>query len=224
MRTLRSKTQKPETFTKSDRFIQLGKVTESRSSNNIIRRVKQGVSSIRDQVVIFELESVENKQNLEIILRASYRQIFERDLNSLSLGYELIGLDRAFMAGELTVKQLVEKLGVSSLYLKEFYQPYPNTKVIELGTKHFLGRAPNNQAEIRFYNQLLASQGINAFISCLVNSAEYDTLFGNTIVPYRRFPTLPAANFPNTEKLYNNLTKQDTSIIIPSFKPVPGNQ
>lgn len=224
MRTLRSNTKQIDILMPADRFIQLGKVTESRSSNNIKYRIKQGVSNKRDQVVIFELKSVENKQNLETVLRASYRQIFERDLNPLSLGYELISLERAFMAGELTVKQLTEKLGSSSLYLKEFYQPYPNTKVIELGTKHFLGRAPNNQAEIRFYNQLLASQGIHAFISSLVNSSEYNTIFGDNIVPYRRFPTLPAANFPNTEKLYNNLTKQNVSIIVPSFKPVAGNQ
>jgi phycobilisome core-membrane linker protein len=38
---------------------------------------------------------------------------------------------------------------------------------------------------------------------------EYLQLFGEDTVPYRRFPTLPAANFPNTEKLYNKLTKQD---------------
>lgn len=224
MRTLRNNSQKFDALPKSDRFIQLGQILESRSSNNINRRIQQGVSSRRDQIRVFKRETNYNRQNFETILRASYRQIFERDLNQLSLGYELTSLERTFMMGELTVKQLVEKLGGSSLYSKEFYRPYPNTKVIELGTKHFLGRAPNNQAEIRFYNQILASQGINAFVSNLVNSIEYNTVFGDFIVPYRRFPTLPAANFPNTEKLYNNLTKQDSSIIVPSFRPVPGNQ
>jgi phycobilisome core-membrane linker protein len=38
--------------------------------------------------------------------------------------------------------------------------------------------------------------------------------------PDRRFPTLPAANFPNTERLYNKLTKQDSELVVPSFKPV----
>jgi phycobilisome core-membrane linker protein len=111
-------------------------------------------------------------------------------------------------------------LGYSNLYLKEFYTPYPNTKVIELGTKHFLGRAPLDQAEIRKYNQILATQGIRAFIAALVNSVEYNEVFGEDTVPYRRFPTLPAANFPNTEKLYNQLTKQNDDVVVPSFKPV----
>jgi phycobilisome core-membrane linker protein len=49
---------------------------------------------------------------------------------------------------------------------------------------------------------------------------EYIQVFGEDTVPYRRFPTLPAANFPNTEKLYNRLTKQNDEIVVPSFDTV----
>jgi len=122
--------------------------------------------------------------------------------------------------GEINVKEFVEALGTSSLYIREFYTPYPNTKVIELGTKHFLGRAPLNQAEIRKYNEILASQGLKAFIGAMVNGMEYAQVFGEDTVPYRRFPTLPAANFPNTERLYNQLTKQNDELVVPSFEPV----
>jgi phycobilisome core-membrane linker protein len=77
-----------------------------------------------------------------------------------------------------------------------------------------------NQGEIQKYNQILAAQGIRAFIGAMVNSMEYLQVFGEDTVPYRRFPTLPAANFPNTEKLYNQLTKQNDEIVVPSFQPV----
>ncbi|NJL56242.1 photosystem I reaction center subunit X, partial [bacterium] len=93
--------------------------------------------------------------------------------------------------------------------------------VIELGTKHFLGRAPRDQREIRTYNQILAKQGIQSFIRAMVSSVEFNQVFGEDTVPYRRFPTLPAANFPNTERLYNQLTKQNDDLVVPSFKPVP---
>lgn len=185
--------------------------------SNIQKRVFQGVSSRRYQTKIFQLNKTMDSSNRLQVLRAVYRQLFERDLNSFTVGDEFYNLEKAFLSGELNVQQVVEKIGVSNLYRKEFYNSFPNTKVIELGTKHFLGRAPNNQAEIRYYNQLLASQGISSFISSLVNSVEYNVLFGMNIVPYRRFPTLPAANFPNTEKLYNTLTKQNEIIIVPSF-------
>ncbi len=206
------------------RFIQLGKINESLSVNSLNLKINQGVSSQRDQSIIFKTHRQMSKGMRETILRASYRQIFERDIYTFGLGYELIGLESAFLQGELSVQELIYQLGISLLYSKEFYQPYPNTKVIELGTKHFLGRAPHNQAEIRYYNQVLASQGLVPFIHSLVNCEEYKAIFGNNTVPYRRFPTLPAANFPNTEKLYDSFTKQNNSIVIPSFKAIPGNQ
>nr|YP_010170974.1 phycobilisome linker polypeptide [Chondria tumulosa]QSD57115.1 phycobilisome linker polypeptide [Chondria tumulosa] len=183
-------------------------------------KVNQGVSDRRFQFKIFKVNFSDNNSNKIQILRALYRQVFERDLNTISIGDEFYNLEKTFLFGDLTVQQLTEKLGCSILYRKEFYTPYPNTKAIEFGTKHFLGRAPNNQAEIRYYNQILASQGLSAFVVTLVNSSEYNTIFGSDIVPYRRFPTLPAANFPNTEKLYNSFTKQNTKIVVPSFKSI----
>nr|YP_009297925.1 phycobilisome core-membrane linker protein [Plocamium cartilagineum]AOM67863.1 phycobilisome core-membrane linker protein [Plocamium cartilagineum] len=209
---------------KVEKFISLGTVKNKSSQSGIIQKIHQGVSSKRDQNIIFKVTMNSSYSERYQVLQAIYRQIFERDLNSFNIGDEFFHLEKAFMTKAINVKQLIEKLGCSSLYCKEFYQPYPNTKVIELGTKHFLGRAPNNQAEIRYYNQILASQGLSYFISTLVKSIEYTTIFGCDIVPYRRFPTLPAANFPNTERLYNTFTKQNNLIVIPSFKAIPGNQ
>lgn len=201
----------------SSQFIRLGSPSEKRGAYRVQQKVFQGVTALRDQNVIFQYYQDANRSRLEQILRAAYRQIFERDINVFNANFEFVSLQQALFSREITIKQLVTRLGLSKLYAKEFYQPYPNTKVIELGTKHFLGRAPNNQAEIRFYNQILASQGLSAFVNVLVSSKEYESLFGNDIVPYRRFPTLPAANFPNTSKLYSNLTKQSGAIVIPSF-------
>nr|YP_009397451.1 phycobilisome linker polypeptide [Dasyclonium flaccidum]ARW66637.1 phycobilisome linker polypeptide [Dasyclonium flaccidum] len=199
-------------------FLTFNTIDVQERLGSINAKINQGVTTKRYQTKIFKLESNFNYSEKVQVLRAVYRQLFERDLNTFTIGNELFNLEKAFLSSELTVQQLVKKLGYSALYRKEFYDTCPNTKVIELGTKHLLGRAPNNQAEIRYYNQILASQGIFTFISTLVNSSEYNTIFGTSIVPYRRFPTLPAANFPNTEKLYNTLTKQNDQIIIPSFK------
>nr|YP_009237769.1 phycobillisome linker protein [Gracilariopsis lemaneiformis]AJO68466.1 phycobillisome linker protein [Gracilariopsis lemaneiformis]AML79776.1 phycobillisome linker protein [Gracilariopsis lemaneiformis] len=210
--------------TYKNQWFDLSEISDDNSFNSIIKKVNQGVTPRRDQTVIFKVNALTDNSQLLQILRAIYRQIFERDLNAFSIGDEFFNLEKAFINKHINVQNLVKNLGSSSLYAKEFYHPYPNTKVIELGTKHFLGRAPNNQAEIRYYNQILASQGLEYFISSLVNSKEYNIIFGADTVPYRRFPTLPAANFPNTEKLYNTLTKQNAAIIIPSFKANIGNQ
>jgi len=203
------------------RFIELGTPSVSiRTEPDIQSRVGQGVTVQREQTKVFKLLTNLDKVAVQNTVRAAYRQIFERDLEPYIINAEFTALESKLSNAEITVKEFIEGLGGSDLYLKEFYAPYPNTKVIELGTKHFLGRAPLNQKEIQKYNQILATKGLKAFIGAMVNSMEYLQLFGEDTVPYRRFPTLPAANFPNTERLYNKLTKQDSELVVPSFKPV----
>jgi len=202
------------------RFVELGQVTEVRTEPNIKFRIAQGVTVQREQTKIFKLLTTTDKVALQNTIRAAYRQIFERDLNPFIVEAEFSILESRLGNGQITVKEFIEGVGSSDLYIKEFYAPFPNTKVIELGTKHFLGRAPLNQKEIQKYNLILATSGVRAFVRAIVNSMEYIQLFGEDTVPYRRFPTLPAANFPNTERLYNQLTKQNTEIVVPSFQPV----
>ncbi|MDB9394179.1 phycobilisome rod-core linker polypeptide [Microcystis aeruginosa] len=203
------------------RFIELGTPSVSiRTEPDIQSRVGQGVTVQREQTKVFKLLTNLDKVAVQNTVRAAYRQIFERDLEPYIINAEFTALESKLSNAEITVKEFIEGLGGSDLYLKEFYAPYPNTKVIELGTKHFLGRAPLNQKEIQKYNQILATKGLKSFIGAMVNSMEYLQLFGEDTVPYRRFPTLPAANFPNTERLYNKLTKQDSELVVPSFKPV----
>ncbi|MBR8840636.1 MAG: phycobilisome rod-core linker polypeptide [Stigonema ocellatum SAG 48.90 = DSM 106950] len=207
--------------TETPEFIEKGAVTEQRNEPDIQFRINQGVSKQREQTKVFKLVAgLNDKVALKITTRAAYRQIFERDVEPYIIENEFSSLESKLGNGEINLKEFIEGLGNSKLYRKEFYTPYPNTKVIELGTKHFLGRAPVDQAEIRKYNQILATQGLRAFISALTASVEYLQVFGEDTVPYRRFPTLPAANFPNTEKLYNQLTKQNKDLVVPSFEPV----
>lgn len=205
------------------RFVELGTVTSKRSDNDVQQRIKQGVTIQRQQNKVFKLTSTVDKVGLKNAIAAAYRQVFERDLDPYIIQTQFTSLESKLGNKEINVKEFIEGLGCSELYIKEFYAPYPNTKVIEQGTKHFLGRAPLNQREIQKYNQILATQGIRAFIGAMVNSMEYLQVFGEDTVPYRRFPTLPAANFPNTEKLYNKLTKQDKEIVVPSFEPAKLN-
>lgn len=203
--------------TSMPRFVELGAVTEDRALPDVKRRLNQGVNRQRQQTKVFKLTSLADKPNLKVITAAAYRQIFERDIAPYIVKSEFTALESKLGNGEITLKEFIEGLGCSSLYIKEFYAPYPNTQVIEFGTKHFLGRAPMDQAEIRKYNQVLASDGIRGFIGAMLNTPEYADNFGEDTVPYRRYPTLPAANFPNTEKLYNRLTKQNRDLIVPSF-------
>ncbi|PSB54026.1 phycobilisome rod-core linker polypeptide [Chamaesiphon polymorphus] len=202
------------------RFVELGATQDNRSLPDIEFRVNQGVTKKREQTKIFKLTQAGDKVQLQTVIRAAYRQVFERDIEPYIVANEFSALESKLGNSEINLKEFIEGLGCSGLYLKEFYTPYPNTKVIELGTKHFLGRAPLDQAEIRKYNQILATAGIKAFIGAMVNGAEYVQVFGEDVVPYNRFLTLPAANYPNTQTLYNKLTKQDKQVVVPSFDTI----
>ncbi|MGG6297364.1 phycobilisome rod-core linker polypeptide [Leptolyngbya sp. AN02str] len=200
-------------------FVQLGEVSEERSEPGIQFRSSQGVTKKREQRKVFKLTNTYDKPALNTLIGAAYRQIFERDVAPYIVQNEFSKLESRLGNGEITVREFIEALGTSNLYTKEFYTPYPNTKVIELGTKHFLGRAPLDQAEIRKYNQILATQGLKGFINAMVSTEEYAQAFGEDTVPYNRYLTLPAANYPNTQKLYNTLTKQNKDLVVPSFEP-----
>jgi phycobilisome core-membrane linker protein len=202
------------------RFVELGAVKEERSLPDIEFRANQGVSKKREQTKIFKLTQASDAVQVKNVIRAAYRQVFERDVEPYILTNEFTALESKLANNEINLKEFIEALGGSQLYIREFYAPYPNTKVIELGTKHFLGRAPLDQAEIRKYNQILAAEGLKAFIGAMVNSAEYGQAFGEDTVPYNRFLTLPAANYPNTQTLYNKLTKQDAQLVVPSFDTI----
>jgi phycobilisome core-membrane linker protein len=203
------------------RFIELGAVSTARPTPEVNQRIRQGVSVQREQTKRFKLTNTADKSAIKTVAQAAYRQIFERNIEPYVVkASEFSELESKLGNGEINLKEFIEGLGCSGLYIREFYAPYPNTKVIELGTKHFLGRAPQDQAEIRKYNKILAAEGIRGFIRALVDTPEYAQYFGEDTVPYRRFPTLPAANFPNTEILYNQLTKQSDQVVVPSFEPV----
>jgi phycobilisome core-membrane linker protein len=202
------------------RFVELGKVSGDRSVSDIEFRSNQGVTKKREQTKVFKLTQATDPVQLQSVVQAAYRQVFERNIEPYIVDNEFTALVSKLANLEINLKEFIEGLGCSKLYIKEFYTPYPNTKVIELGTKHFLGRAPLDQAEIRKYNQILAAEGIRAFIGAMVNSAEYVQAFGEDVVPYNRFLTLPAANYPNTQTLYNKQTKQDSKVVVPSFDPI----
>jgi phycobilisome core-membrane linker protein len=202
------------------RFVELGATQDNRSQPDIEYRINQGVTKKREQTKVFKLTQAGNRTQLNTVIGAAYRQVFERDIEPYIVANEFTALESKLANREINLKEFIEGLGCSGLYLKEFYTPYPNTKVIELGTKHFLGRAPLDQAEIRKYNQILATQGIKAFIGAMVNGTEYSQVFGEDVVPYNRFLTLPAANYPNSQTLYNKLTKQDKQVVVPSFDTI----
>ncbi|MBW4699252.1 MAG: phycobilisome rod-core linker polypeptide [Aphanocapsa lilacina HA4352-LM1] len=200
-----------------DKIQELGTPISERSIPEMY--VNQGVPALKRQRKVFKQSQATDRESFDALVTAAYVQVFDKDIASY-IRSEFSVLESRLRNRETSVKEFVRLLGFSELYRKQFHDRYPNTKVVEFAFKHFLGRAVKNQAELIKYHGLLGRKGIKALVGALVDSEEYGRLYGEDTVPSWQFPTLPAANYPNSVELYNRFTRQDDSLVVPSFKPI----
>jgi len=110
-------------------------------------------------------------------IKAAYRQVFERDITraySQSISY----LESQVRNGDLSMKEFIRRLGKSSLYQKQFFEPFINSRALELAFRHFLGRGPSSREEVQTYFSIVSSGGLAALVDALVDSQEYSDYFG----------------------------------------------
>ncbi|MDY7016464.1 MAG: phycobilisome rod-core linker polypeptide, partial [Cyanobacteriota bacterium] len=121
----------------------------------------------------------------QAVVKAAYRQIFERDITraySQSISY----LESQVKNGDISMKEFVRRLGKSPLYRKQFFEPFINSRALELAFRHILGRGPSSREEVQQYFSIVSNGGLPALIDALVDSQEYSDYFGEETVPYLR--------------------------------------
>ncbi len=101
------------------RFVELGK-SEVSTEPDVEFRVSQGVNRRREQSKTFKLTSTEDKQQLQLVIAAAYRQIFERNVAPYVIKNEFSSLEGKLGNDEINLKEFIEGLGCSQLYIKEF--------------------------------------------------------------------------------------------------------
>nr|2L06_A Chain A, Phycobilisome LCM core-membrane linker polypeptide [Synechocystis sp. PCC 6803]7TZ8_A Chain A, Phycobiliprotein ApcE [Synechocystis sp. PCC 6803 substr. Kazusa] len=119
------------------------------------------------------------------VIKAAYRQIFERDITkaySQSISY----LESQVRNGDISMKEFVRRLAKSPLYRKQFFEPFINSRALELAFRHILGRGPSSREEVQKYFSIVSSGGLPALVDALVDSQEYADYFGEETVPYLR--------------------------------------
>jgi phycobilisome core-membrane linker protein len=196
------------------RFVELGRSF----SNGNGQSVEVGVGTARRKPSrIFRLNPETSGSEKELVINALYVQVMDVFSGQVPSEIRRSDLESRLKNGEISVREFVKSLASSDVYVRRFYTPYPNTKVIEFLFRHLLGRAPATQAEIREYNKILADQGLRAAVDTMVNSAEYSRYFGEDVVPYKRYPSLPAGNYIGSVKAEEDLVKQSWSGYSPSY-------
>jgi phycocyanin-associated rod linker protein len=131
-----------------------------------------------------ELRPNSTKDQVQAVISAAYRQVLGNEY--LMQSERLVGPESLLLRGTISVREFVRAIAVSELYRQKFLYPNFHVRFIELNYKHLLGRAPYDQTEIAYHLDLFMSEGYEAEINSYLSSVEYQTSFGDSIVPYYR--------------------------------------
>jgi phycocyanin-associated rod linker protein len=127
----------------------------------------------------------------------------------------LVGPESLLRNGYISVREFVRCVAKSELYKSKFFYSNFQTRVIELNYKHLLGRAPNDESEVIFHLDVYENQGYDADIDTYIDSEEYQSSFGENVVPYYRgFDTQrnqKGVGFSRMFRLYRGYANSDRS-------------
>ncbi|NEP53908.1 MAG: photosystem I reaction center subunit XII, partial [Moorea sp. SIO3C2] len=131
-----------------------------------------------------ELRPGATEDDLQTVIRAVYKQVLGNQ--HLLESDRLTSAEAMLRNGDISVRGFVRMVAKSDLYKSLFFDSASQYRFIELNYKHFLGRAPQEQAEIAEHVLIYNTAGYDAEIDSYIDSAEYQLSFGEFIVPYPR--------------------------------------
>ena len=127
-----------------------------------------------------ELRQNASPEDANAVINAVYRHVLGNDY--ILAADRLVGLESLLT----TVREFVRAVAKSELYKTKFLYSNFHTRVIELNFKHLLGRAPFAEAEVTEHLDRYQNEGYDADIDSYIDSDEYESSFGDSIVPYYR--------------------------------------
>jgi phycoerythrin-associated linker protein len=131
-----------------------------------------------------ELRSNATEDDLQIVIRAVYRQVLGNQ--HIMESQRLTSAESLLRDGDITVRGFVRAVAKADLYRTLFFASSSPYRFIELNFKHLLGRAPQDQTEIARHVLIYNEQGYDAEIDSYLDSEEYIDNFGENVVPYIR--------------------------------------
>ncbi|MEZ2237831.1 phycobilisome rod-core linker polypeptide [Microcoleus sp.] len=171
-----------------------------------------GTSALSDAPKV-ELRPNYTKDDVEIVIRATYRQLLGNDY--LMKSERLKSAESLLQDGSLTVREFVRTVAKSELYKTKFFYSSFQTRTIELNYKHLLGRAIYDESEVVYHLDLYENQGYDADIDSYIDSVEYQESFGENIVPYYRAFEYQrgqrSVGFTRMFRLYRGYANSDTA-------------
>ncbi|MEB3828938.1 phycobilisome linker polypeptide [Phormidium sp. CCY1219] len=169
-----------------------------------------GVSGYEDTPPL-ELWPGRSQEEIETIIRAVYKQVLG---NAYVMESERLKVPESQLKeGNISVREFVRQVGKSELYRSRFFENCARYRSIELNFKHFLGRAPDGYDEMKAHSAILDEKGFESEIDSYIDSDEYQSVFGEDIVPYiRGYKTQPGkkmVGFTHVFELFRGASSSD---------------
>jgi phycoerythrin-associated linker protein len=144
--------------------------------------VKFGIDAFSGSPV--ELWATSSAEEVQAVIRAVYRQVLG---NAHVMDSErLVSLESQLCDRSISVREFVRGVAKSANYRARFFESAAPYRFVELNFKHLLGRAPADQAEISEHIQRCINEGYDGEIDSYIDSTEYQSAFGDSVVPYYR--------------------------------------
>ena len=142
-----------------------------------------------EQPRIFDTESLLSSLEMDVLIKAAYHQI-HHEQQMLDHNRERF-LESQLRANQITVRDFIKGLMLSDSIRRLTYDSNNNYRFVEICIQRVLGRSVYDEREKLAWSIVLATQGLQGFVEQLLNSEEYLSNFGDTIVPYQRRRILP---------------------------------
>jgi phycobilisome rod-core linker protein len=142
-----------------------------------------------EQPRIYNTEHLLSGGEMDNLIQAAYRQVYNEQ--QMLVNHREKYLESQLRAGQITVQDFMRGLVLSDSFRRLVYDCNNNYRFAQICIQRILGREVYNEKEKIAWSIIIATKGLNGFISDLINSEEYLHNFGVNTVPYHRRRVLP---------------------------------
>lgn len=133
---------------------------------------------------IYRIEDYAYDGEAQELIWAAYRQVFSE--HEILKFYRQSNLESQVKNRAITVRDFIRGLAKSESFRNLVVQTNSNYRLVEIALKRLLGRTSYNKDEEIAWSIKIATLGWDGFVDALIDSQEYQTNFGENIVPYQR--------------------------------------
>jgi phycoerythrin-associated linker protein len=122
--------------------------------------------------------------DVQAVIRAVYKHVLGNP--HVMESERLTSAESQLADGSLSVREFVRAVGKSDFYQTRYFQQCAPYRFVELNFMHFLGRPPESKTEVSAHIVRCVAEGYESEIDSYIDSDEYQSAFGENIVPYNR--------------------------------------